>query len=398
MTTLREGTRAGALLGVMALTAACGPDASTPGMGSASVDTTLATRVALIGSVDGAAEYLFGDITSVAVGPTGHVYIADRQGSTVRAYSPEGLYVALIGGEGDGPGEFQWPNDLTFDPEGRLWVQDGQRITVFTAHGSDAVADSVVNTIRLPSYGNTGSRRSWSNGTRYYYPGGRSRDPVSYYYEVFDSLGPTGDTVRVPPVANLEFLGTAFFRVSRSDGMMLPGVNRSPFEPVGSWAVTPRGTVIASPGDRSDVVEVTPDGDTVRTIHLPSEPIPVPATEREESLRVFGRRLDSVPVPLDRVIGMSEAARTRALPTTLPAVLQVHAVGNEIWLRRWPPADRPGQTIYDVVGVEGTVVRTVIVPMTLLSDPPPFILPTMVAGVVRDPATDVEMVAVFRVR
>lgn len=397
MMTFRRGTRTGALLAVIAL-AACGPDASTPGSTSTSADTTYAIRTALIGSVDGAAEYLFGDITSVAVGPAGHVYIADRQGSTVRAYSPEGLFVALIGGEGDGPGEFQWPNDLAFDPEGRLWVQDGQRITVFAARAPDAVTDSVVYTIRLPGYGNTGSRRSWTDGTRYYYPGGRSRDPVSWYYVVFDTLGPTGDTVRVPPGANLEWLGTAFFRVSRSDGMMLPGVNRAPFEPVGTWAVTPRGTIIASPGDRSEVVEVTPDGDTVRTIRLPSEPISVPPAEREESLRVFSRRLDSIPVPLDRVIGMSDAARARALPATLPAVLQVHAAGDEIWLQRWPRADRSGETVYDVVGAEGKVARTVIVPMTLLRDPPPFILPTLVAGVVRDSATDVEMVAVFRIR
>lgn len=396
MTKLRERTQAGALLAVMVLATACGPDASPPGSSSASADTTHATRVALIGSVDGAAEYLFGDITSVAVGPTGHVYIADRQGSTVRAYSPEGRFIAIIGAEGNGPGEFQWPNDLTFDPEGRLWVRDYQRITVLAARGPDAVADSVVHTIRLPVTG-TPSRRSWTDGTRYYYPGGRSRDPVSYYYEVFDSLGPTGDTVRVPPVANIDYLGIVFIRIG-VDGFMLNGLNHAPFEPVGSWAVTPRGTIIASPGDRLDVVEVTPDGDTVRTIHLPSEPIPVPPAEREESLRVFARRLDSIPVPLDRVIGMSEAARTRTLPTTLPAVLQVHAAGDEIWLRRWPPADRPGQTILDVVSADGKVARTVIVPMTLLDDPPPFILPTVVAGVVRDPATDVEMVAVFRVR
>ncbi len=397
MTTLREGTRVATRLAVMALVAACGPDGSTLDSRAASADTTLATRVALIGSVDGAAEYLFGDITSVAVGPTSHVYIADRQGSTVRAYSPEGRFVATIGTEGDGPGEFQWPADLAFDPEGHLWVRDGERITVFDARGPSAVADSVVHTIRLPGYGNLGSRRSWTNGTRYYYPDGGSRDSARYWYVVFDTLGPTGDTVWVPPVANLELLYSAFFRLGRTDGMMLPGVNRAPFEPVGTWSVTPRGTIVASPGHQSEIVEVTPKGDTVRTIHLPSEPIPVPLAEREESLRIFAQRLDSIPVPLDRVIGMSEAARTRALPTTLPAVLQVHAAGNEIWLQRWPPADRPGQTIFDVVSADGKVARTVIVPMTLLSDPPPFILPTVVAGVVRDPATDVEMVAVFRI-
>ncbi len=395
MTTLRGGIQAG-LWGMITLAAACGPDGSPPGATSASADTTHATRVALIGSVDGAAEYLFGDITSVAVGPTGHVYIADRQGSTVRAYSPEGRFVATIGAEGDGPGEFQWPNDLTFDPEGRLWVRDYQRITVFAARGPGTIVDSMVRTIRLPDTG-IPSRRSWTDGTRYYYPGGRSRDPVSYYYVVFDTLGPSGDTVRVPPVANIDHLGIVFIPFATGDGFMLNGVNHAPFEPFGTWAVTPRGSIIASPGDRSEVVEVTPDGDTVRTILIPSEPIPVPPAEREESLRVFARRLDSIPVPLDRVIGMSDAARTRTLPTTLPAVLQVHAAGDQIWLRRWPRADRPGETVYDVVGAEGTVVRTVIVPMTLLDDPPPFILPGVVAGVVRDPATDVEMVAVFRI-
>jgi len=36
------------------------------------------------------------------------------------------------------------------------------------------------------------------------------------------------------------------------------------------------------------------------------------------------------------------------------------------------------------------------VPADLLGDPPPWVAPDLIAGVVRDPVTEVESVAVFR--
>lgn len=391
-------TRARRSLGaILALgLSACAAQTDSQASDSAAPDSLVAERVAVIGSVGGAEPYVFGDITSVAIGPLGHVYVADRLGSSVRAYTLDGEYVATVGTEGNGPGEFNWPADLTFDPHGRLYVRDAQRITLFGRRQPDSVADSVIRTIPLPGYGNLSSTRSWTDGHRYYYPDGRYR-PAHFFYVVFDSTGLTGDTVHVPPLPNLEFRGTAFYRLGATDGRMLQGVSRAPFEPVASWAVTPDGSILASPGDEYEVLKVSSTGDTMRVVRLPDRPRAVPTTELRDSTRAFLARLDSIPVDLEQVVGMSPRARGKEIPATLPAVLAVHAVGDETWLRRWPAADRPGHSFFDVLDAEGRLVGTVLVPAELLQDPPPSLRPGLIAGVVRDSATDVEMVAVFRV-
>jgi hypothetical protein len=96
---------------------------------------------------------------------------------------------------------------------------------------------------------------------------------------------------------------------------------------------------------------------------------------------------------------MSEAARTATLPEVLPEVLAVHVASDEsIWLQRWPPPGSGDQTRFDVIGREGTLLYTVVVPALILQDPPPFVSAEFVVGVVRDPETEVERVTVFRVR
>lgn len=62
-------------------------------------------------------------------------------------------------------------------------------------------------------------------------------------------------------------------------------------------------------------------------------------------------------------------------------------------MRRWP--SEGGQTVFDVLDASGTPVRTVILAADLLSDPAPFVSTELVVGVVRDPATGLERVAVF---
>ena len=72
-------------------------------------DTIVAVQVTVLGEFEGPEEYVFGDITSVAVGPLGQVYVADRLGSTVRAFDMSGRFIGMIGEEGEGPGEFFGP-------------------------------------------------------------------------------------------------------------------------------------------------------------------------------------------------------------------------------------------------------------------------------------------------
>ena len=109
----------------------CGEGSDAPARRAGPPDTVFTEPLVVIGEVDGAPEYLFGNVASVAAGPNGTIYVADQIGSTVRAYDLSGRFLGTVGSEGQGPGEFDFPNDITFDPTGRLYVRDWSRITVF---------------------------------------------------------------------------------------------------------------------------------------------------------------------------------------------------------------------------------------------------------------------------
>ena len=84
----------------------------------------LATEPALsVGLLDGADEFLFGDIESVARDALGNLVVADGQALDIRVFDPEGGYLRSLGREGEGPGEFL---DLT----GAWTLADGSIVTV----------------------------------------------------------------------------------------------------------------------------------------------------------------------------------------------------------------------------------------------------------------------------
>jgi hypothetical protein len=239
----------------------------------AAADTLVALPLATIGALDGPPEYLFGDVSAVALGPGDIVYVADLLGSNVRAYDLEGASLATIGSEGDGPGEFQRPNDLTLDPEGNLYARDSRRVTVFGRTAASEVRDSVVRTLSL-SRSSAESTRARTDGTTYYSPSYfyymfvRHR----YFYEVLDVSGPTGDTVLIP-IANPQILGRAnVFVADGTYAIPTDGINMAPFEPRPSWDITREGRVLVTAGDRYEIVEITPVGDTRRVIRRASVP------------------------------------------------------------------------------------------------------------------------------
>lgn len=57
----------------------------------------------------------------------------DRISNSVRAFGPDGSHLGLVGGEGEGPGEFRWPESVAFGPEGRLYVAEVDGLTVFAS-------------------------------------------------------------------------------------------------------------------------------------------------------------------------------------------------------------------------------------------------------------------------
>lgn len=86
-----------------------------------------------IGEMDGPSEYLFGRIGSLAVDSDGNVHVFDSQADQVRVFDPDGTYIATLGREGEGPGEFGRAEAIAVLPDGRLLVRDpgNMRVQVF---------------------------------------------------------------------------------------------------------------------------------------------------------------------------------------------------------------------------------------------------------------------------
>lgn len=87
-------------------------------------------------------EYLLGRVMDADIDPQGRIAVLDFANGEVRFFDRAGNYLFTIGRPGEGPGEFERPERLAFDRQGRLYVLDGgRRIQRFRPEGDTYVLD-----------------------------------------------------------------------------------------------------------------------------------------------------------------------------------------------------------------------------------------------------------------
>lgn len=91
---------------------------------------------------------VLGDPVDIAEGKDGRLYILDRGFQKVAVFRPDGGFDGLIlGGSGEGPGEFSLPRSLSLGPGDDLWVfdQKARRIIRFDSSGAPSAHLSVAS-------------------------------------------------------------------------------------------------------------------------------------------------------------------------------------------------------------------------------------------------------------
>ena len=66
---------------------------------------------------------------------SGDLYVLGVSNRVVLKYSVQGKFLARIGAQGDGLGEFQAPSDVSADSQGRVYVADGSRVLIYNGSG-----------------------------------------------------------------------------------------------------------------------------------------------------------------------------------------------------------------------------------------------------------------------
>lgn len=82
----------------------------------------------------------FADVSQIATGPQGTLYVIDGGNQRIAMFDPDGLYLDDLGagGSGTGPGQFLQLNGIAVDEQGRVFVADVQRkdVQIFDADGT----------------------------------------------------------------------------------------------------------------------------------------------------------------------------------------------------------------------------------------------------------------------
>lgn len=255
------------------LISACGGEAPpAAGSGPAWGDSIVLREELRIGGLDGAEEYTFGYVGTVAPSPDGSLYVTDTQVPLIRTYDQEGTHVGDVGRPGQGPGEYRSVGPMVVDAEGRLTIWDGGngRLSTFGPDGEYLTSIPVRNGVagwRILAAGPEGEvyLQVRGEGTPQNVEGGQMD---------WARICPEGTMERLHPVPRPDPVGPRYVLAGR-------GGYYRPFVTMTVDAIGPDGSHYWARNDEYVIHRVRPDGEeSVLTRGV--DPIEVSAEEREE--------------------------------------------------------------------------------------------------------------------
>ncbi len=276
-----------------------------------------------IGTVAGEAEFQFGLITGLDVGPDGTVYVLDMQASEIRAFDAAGNHLRSFASAGAGPGELsQQALGLFLAPGGEVLAIDlgNQRVNRYDPDGE------AIGSFRLDISGGVPARWELSDDGRLMaqirgldVPGMAALeegDPIV----VYDTTGAVVDTLTLLP------------KGQTIEGISEEGVSMRVFAAEPVWDLDAEGMIYTAMNDQYRILVNAPDGTLTRIIRREVERKPVEESDQAAILRAIRAQYEQFGVPPQAIeqliqgIGFAEA---------YPAFGQMFiGPGGYLWVQR----------------------------------------------------------------
>ena len=89
-----------------------------------------------IGILDGDENYVFGTINDVEVDSKGNIYVLDGKMTRIVKFNKDGTFLLRFGKKGQGPGEFEFPENMAIDSEQKIFVLGIGKVLIFDDEGN----------------------------------------------------------------------------------------------------------------------------------------------------------------------------------------------------------------------------------------------------------------------
>jgi hypothetical protein len=292
---------------------------------------------------------------SLAVDPTGRIFIAQPLSGHVLVLSRDGEAERIMGRRGDGPGEFGDVRRVGLTGDATVWVSDpaAGRVTFFDSEGE------LDSTRRIPD-APPGSRSpldalsAWPDGSMLLMhrslsgPQGPRQDHLSVYGLApgdpdLHLLGRTSTRGRMLSLVSERGVGAI---VSRQP--VITSTVVAPLDPQPAVLFVPPG---GPEGDSVRMVAISLQGDTLMEVAYGREALPVSDSLRQDRSDHFLERVTERDFYSSRSRARTAVSEALVIPTFWPAAQEVVPSGRpeEIWLRI--AQDDAGREVYERVRI-----------------------------------------------
>ncbi len=289
-------------------------------------DTWTVEEELKIGTLEGDADYMFGQVGWIAVGSEGRIYVLDAQAQEIKVYSPEGAYEQTIGARGAGPGELQGAMFMLMGPGDTLVVPDLQnmRVNRYAPDGSSLGSFPLDLQQGIPMVFAATSSGVLARQVRpFAFPGQPEIEDPHDAIVTFTSDGTVLDTL-------LTFPSGETFRMSGG----APEFNI--YSPEPNWDITKDTNLVFGINDDYRIQIYSADGELERVITRPFERKPVAERDKEAIVSFMERMWTDAGVPAQVI---SQLRSSIHFGEFFPAFASIVAgPDGTIWIQRVQPA------------------------------------------------------------